>query len=158
MVVTVTPATSISSFRPELDDFLQAPIVVEGNEMPLSVLSALARMGLDPWKEAGDLCGLPTESATRRLAALIVRLPGERWTQAEADGIALRLIKLLPSREVASPDSSHGRSWTAVVPSTRMLICAALVAIALFNAASCNPSSGADVLDQLADTVPNPAQ
>ena len=66
--------------------------------MPLSVLSALARLGLDPWKQAAELSELPRDCATQRLAVLIVRLPGGRWTQAEAGEIAHRVIKLLPSR------------------------------------------------------------
>jgi hypothetical protein len=55
--------------------------------MPLSVLSALARLGLDPWKEATELSELPSDRATQRFAALIVRLPGGPWTLAEARGI-----------------------------------------------------------------------
>jgi hypothetical protein len=67
MVVTVTPATSISFFRPELDDFLHGSIGMERNEMPLSVLSALARLDLDPWKEAVELSELPRDCAAQRL-------------------------------------------------------------------------------------------
>jgi hypothetical protein len=66
----VTPATSISFFRPEFDDFLYAPIGADGGEMPLSVLSALARLDLDPWQEAAELSELPKGTATQRLAAL----------------------------------------------------------------------------------------
>jgi hypothetical protein len=80
----VTPATSISFFRPEFDDFLYAPIGADGGEMPLSVLSALARLDLDPWQEAAELSELPKGTATQRLAALIARLPGGRWTLADS--------------------------------------------------------------------------
>jgi hypothetical protein len=62
-VIIVTPATSISFFRSELEDFLHAPIGMEKDEMPLSVLSALARLGLDPWKEAAELSELPRDHA-----------------------------------------------------------------------------------------------
>ena len=34
--------------------------------MLLSVLSALARLDIDPWQEAAQLAGLPGETATRR--------------------------------------------------------------------------------------------
>ena len=63
----MTPAASTYFFRPELDDFLHASIGVERNEMPLSVLSALARLNLDPWKEAAELSELPSDCATQRL-------------------------------------------------------------------------------------------
>jgi hypothetical protein len=146
MVVIVTPAASISFFRPELDDFLQAPIGMERNEMPLSVLSALARLNLDPWKEAAELSELPRDSAAQRLAALIVRLPGGQWTQADSMGIAHRLIELLPRRSspaVPLIEKVHGIPRITSSPSARMLICAALVGIAIISVASCEPASGA---------------
>jgi hypothetical protein len=43
--------------------------------MRLSVLSALARAGVDPWEEAAHLARLPGETATQRLASLIAALP-----------------------------------------------------------------------------------
>ena len=60
---------------------------MEKDDMPLSVLSALARLDLDPWKEGAELSELPSDRATQRFAALIVRLPGGPWTLAEAKGI-----------------------------------------------------------------------
>jgi hypothetical protein len=162
MVVTVTPATSISFFRPELDDFLHGSIGMERNEMPLSVLSALARLDLDPWKEAVELSELPRDCATQRLAALIVRLPGGQWTLAEVGGIAHRLIKLLPSRSRPSVpliEKANGLAGKAVSSGARMLICAALVGIALISAASCEPSSGADMVwPRMTEIVPHPAR
>ena len=146
MVVIVTPAASISFFRPELDDFLHAPIGMERNEMPLSVLSALARLNLDPWKEAAELSELPRDFAAQRLAALVVRLPGGRWTQADSMGIAHRLIELLPRRSspaVPLIEKVHGIPRISSSPAARMLICAALVGIALISVASCEPASGA---------------
>jgi hypothetical protein len=64
---------------------------MEKDDMRLSVLSALARLGLDPWKGAAKLSELPSDHATQRFA-LTVRLPGGPWALAEARGIALRLI------------------------------------------------------------------
>jgi hypothetical protein len=55
----MTPATSVSFFRSEFDDFLYAAIGADRNESPLSVLSALARLNLDPWQEAAELSELP---------------------------------------------------------------------------------------------------
>ena len=147
LVAIVTPATSISFFRPELDAFLHAPIGQERNEMPLSVLSALARLGLDPWKEATELSELPGDSATQRLATLIMRLPGGRLTQADLRGIAHRLIELLPRRSNPTvPLMEKVPSIPRMLgsPTAKMLICAALAGIALFSAASCEPSSGAE--------------
>jgi hypothetical protein len=148
MVVIVTPATSIVFSRPELDDFLYALIAMERNEMPLSVLSALARLDLDPWKEAAELSELPRDSAAQRLALLILRLPGGRWTLGEAGEIAHRLIELLPlcsSPSVARIGSTSNLPSAVGLPAARMLLCAALV-IALIAATRCDPSSGADMV------------
>ena len=56
----------------EFDDFLFAPIAEESNGMMLSVISALARLDLDPWQEANNLAGLSGETATKRLASLLI--------------------------------------------------------------------------------------
>jgi hypothetical protein len=129
--------------------------------MPLTVLSALARLDLDPWKEAAELSDLPRDSATQRLASLIARLPGGRWTQTEARGIAHRLIDLLPrcsNRSVPLIEKAYGIPRMAASPVAKMLICAALAGVALISVARCEPSFGADmVASQTTETVPHPA-
>lgn len=91
----MTPATSVSIFRSEFDDFLYAPIGADKNDMPLSVLSALARLNLDPWQQAAELRDMPRATATKRLAELIAQLPG---VPANRDLVVIsdRLIQLLP--------------------------------------------------------------
>ena len=59
----MTPAVSVSFFRPEFDDFLYAAIDTDKDEMPLSVLSALARLNVDPWEEAAELSELSKDSS-----------------------------------------------------------------------------------------------
>src|SRR5580700_9207765 len=92
----MTRCTSISPLGSEFDNFLFAPIVEDGNGMLLSVLSALARLDVDPWQEANDLARLPREAATQRLALLIAALPGGPSTHPDLGTIANRLIALLP--------------------------------------------------------------
>jgi hypothetical protein len=62
----------------------------------LSVLSALARLDLDPWREAANLARLPGETATERLASLVAKLPDGQSPHREPGSIAVRLIALLP--------------------------------------------------------------
>ena len=64
--------------------------------MPLSVLSALARLDVDPWEEADKLARLPGETATQRLASLIAGLPDWPSMHIDPRTIAARLIALLP--------------------------------------------------------------
>lgn len=98
-------AVSTSFYRPEYGEFLYAPVGGAPDEMPLSVLSALARLNIDPWMEAAALAALPNESATRRLALLLGQLPGERWSERDRHQIAARLTKLLPqTRSSTAPD------------------------------------------------------
>ena len=66
--------------------------------MPLSVLSALARLDIDPWQEADELARLPVETATQRLASLIATLPKHPSAHLDPGTIAARLITLLPTR------------------------------------------------------------
>ena len=76
---------------PEFDSFLFATVGEEVNEVPLSVLSALSRLGLDPRDEAARLSGLTEEAAADQLARMIARL-SDRWTLLETRKIAVRLI------------------------------------------------------------------
>ena len=62
---------------PEFDEFLGAPIREDRNGTTLSVLSALARLDVDPWDEATSLARMPREAAAERLTALIDALPRE---------------------------------------------------------------------------------
>jgi hypothetical protein len=55
----------------EFDRFLYASVGEDNNGMPLTVLSALARVDVDPWEEASKLTQLPQESAVTHLASLL---------------------------------------------------------------------------------------
>jgi len=89
---------SASQLGPEFHDFLYAPVGDDRNGMLLSVLSALARLNVDPWKEAAELSRLPKDTAIGRLAALIASLPDGRSEFPDREAIAARLIALLPHR------------------------------------------------------------
>ena len=92
----MTHSASFSVLGSEFDDFLFAPIGEDRNDMPLSVLSALARLDIDPWQEAAELARLPRETATQRLALSIAALPDGASAHLEHGTIAARLIALLP--------------------------------------------------------------
>jgi hypothetical protein len=90
--------TSIAPLGSEFDNFLFAPIGEDSNGMRLSVLSALARLDVDPWQEASELAQLPGETATQRLASLIAAIPGGPSAHQDPGTVADRLIALLPRR------------------------------------------------------------
>jgi hypothetical protein len=158
--ITMMPGASVSFFRPEFDDFLYAAIGSDKDEMPLSVLSALARLNIDPWEEAAELSELPRSPAVQRLASLIAQLQGGRWTQADSRTIAVRLIELLPHRGSSKVVQRKVPSLREMGGSTgaKLLLCAALAAIVLILAASREPSSSGDHLSAPAFDTSSPPQ
>lgn len=106
-MVAAIRSSGTSVLAPEFDDFLFAPIGEEGNGMLLSVVSALARLSVDPWQEAANLAQLPRTTAIRRLASLIATLPDKPQTHLDPEANAARLIACLPRRvgsNAASPE------------------------------------------------------
>ncbi len=71
----MAPALSPFFQDHSFDPFLFAAVGEERNGMLLSVLSALARLDLDPWFEAASLSRLPAAAATQRLTSLLSSLP-----------------------------------------------------------------------------------
>jgi hypothetical protein len=149
----MTPAASVSFLRCEFNDFLYAPIGSERNGMTLSVLSALARLNVDPWEEAAGLYRLSKHTAAQKLASLIARLPSGGWAQGDCYAIADRLIELLPppGGHASSPeeDREPGRINFLTAP---ILIAVALGLAALLMAATREPSSRGDAPDTPAYT------
>lgn len=84
--------------RSDLNGFLFAEIGVEASGMTLSVLSTFARLGMDPWQEAGRLATLPRTAAVDGLARIIAAMPASLWSLPDATAIAARLVALLPAR------------------------------------------------------------
>ena len=61
----------------QFNEFLFASIGQEKSGQSLTVLSALARLGLDPWEEAARLSEMTKEAAASALTA--ARLVAEAW-------------------------------------------------------------------------------
>ena len=143
----MTRTVSIPGLGTEFDAFLFAPIGEERNGMPLSVVSALAQLDVDPWQEAARLARLPTEPATRRLTALLEALPQAAPQRRDPGTLAARLIGLLP--HLAEPDGSAipVSAHTTTKPSAMLIwtIVMMLVLSAEWIAASHRPPApGAD--------------
>jgi len=63
-----------SPLASEFDDFLFAPIGEDNNGMPLGVVSALARLDVDPWVQADKLLRLPGKVSVVELASIPIKL------------------------------------------------------------------------------------
>lgn len=118
----MTRSASISCLGSEFDDFLFAPIGEDRNDIPLSVVSALARLDIDPWQEADTLARLPRETATQRLASLIAALPNAPSANLDPGTIAARLIVRLPRRARSKIPSREVLLGGGAVMNPRVLI------------------------------------
>ena len=97
------PLEGTMTLRPEYalghsqyNDFLFAPIGEEKTGT-LTVLSALTRLGLDPWQEAARLADMPRPAAIRSFAITISDLPQGNWTASDTTTMATRLLGWLPA-------------------------------------------------------------
>jgi hypothetical protein len=108
----MTLSARFSLLHSDLNDFLFATVGDEPNGMPLSVISALTRLGVDPWEEAARLAALPKVLAAEALAPMIARLSIGRPQRSNNVAIAQRLVGLLPmGANAAEPGRQRARVW-----------------------------------------------
>lgn len=96
--------------RPEFERFLYASVGEDRNGYGVTVLSTLARLGLDPWKEADELAKLGRDAAHARLGQQLSRFRDVpalgRDYESVARDLALLLPEIPPLRSVAWVGSS----------------------------------------------------
>jgi hypothetical protein len=108
--------------RTDLNDFLFAPIADDANGMPLTLLSALARLGIDPWAEAADLADQSRDSATKKLVALLSGVRNGPSPGADTETLAARLVALLhpASKLRAAVDGATSLPAAVAIPPRRV--------------------------------------
>ena len=107
---------------PEFDQFLGASIGEDRNGTGLSVLSALARLDVDPWKEATSLARMPREAAAVRLTELIEALPLAPASAIPSRMSAANLVALLPKGKAVDARSSDSPFAATGLRETRVLM------------------------------------
>ena len=95
------------------DKFLYAVLGQDRAGNTISVLSALARLGHDPWDEAAELSALSSAAAQTRLQGHMARfpdIPAEAW---DPHATIPHLVALLPQSSCATIGTGHTlcRSW-----------------------------------------------
>ena len=130
----MTLPARFSLLHSDLNDFLFASVGDQQNGMPLNVVSALARLDVDPWEEAARLARLPKSLAADALEPMIARLPIFRQQQSDNLVITQRLVELLPAgQQAALPTQEEtGATEKKYFDAMMVLACLALVAIALY--------------------------
>lgn len=97
------------ALRTDLNDFLFTPIASDSNGMHLTMLSALARAGVDPWVEAAELAALPRESAIQKLVLMLAGVANGPSPGDDTATLAARLVAHLhpaprpASKSMATP-------------------------------------------------------
>jgi hypothetical protein len=81
--------------RTDFDQFLFAPVADDANGMRLTMVTVLARTGVDPWDEAAGLAQLSRESAIQKLVSLLAGVPNGPSPGADTTTLAARLVALL---------------------------------------------------------------
>jgi hypothetical protein len=76
--------------------FLFADVGTEQNGCPLTILSILARLGMDPWAQSEKWARMPDIAKIESLTHCIVQMPLCLHDLAEAGVTAGRLLMLLP--------------------------------------------------------------
>jgi hypothetical protein len=123
-----------SLLHSDLNDFLFASVGEEQNGVTLSVVSALTRLGLDPWEEAARLTPLPKARAAEALATLIARLPICRRLSSDDLVISQRLVELLPDQKPAPLQirratwSGQKNYWWALIVFASLAVATAVLA------------------------------
>ena len=104
------------SLGPEYERFLYAVVCEEPNGAALTMVSAIARSGADPWREAARIAKLPKAAAFEALTRLIP----DRG-DADKTVIANRLFALLPTKRQDMP--LHDAPFqTAGVPAAKTAV------------------------------------
>jgi hypothetical protein len=132
-VTAMALATATSAFESHFDSFLYAAVSEEPDRAPLTVLSVLARLDIDPWQEAARLAQLPREAGVRVLARLISALPEGATMPADSGTIAARLITLLPRRpeRPTTQRVSSGAPRVIRIPNLTSMIARAILSLLL---------------------------
>ncbi len=123
-----------------LNAFLFAEIGTEPDGSRLTILSALARLGRDPWETAANWAKMSKAAAGEALSACIAQMPVAPEDVAAAPATAARLIALLAGR-AATPEQADRRIGTRPKAGVRILV-AGTLAVMLLGAAVLASHSG----------------
>jgi hypothetical protein len=148
----------------EYDPFLSSPLWMDRNESPLTVMSALARLDIDPWAEAAALAALSKAAAIARLSALLGPLPGAPSTKPDRENLCQRVLCLLPGAPAAvrlpQPVAPTAASFGAMARARPMasfvgwMVIAALIGAAVLPRLIDTPAAPVASLDKHASAGP----
>jgi hypothetical protein len=114
----------------QLGLFLYADVGEDARGASVTVLSMLARLGVDPWREASALAGMPARDAQGRLCGLLARFTDVPCLRPACADIASRLVAFLPSEP--GGDGSRAVAVTRQIGPGAFWVLGLLLAYALY--------------------------
>jgi hypothetical protein len=91
------PSTALHhSHGADFSRFLYAYVGADANGSVVTVLSTLARLGLDPWQEASELGALSNVAASARLSSILSRFQDVPALNLNHESVAQEISMLLP--------------------------------------------------------------
>jgi hypothetical protein len=114
--MTMADPNVLNPHPPEFDRFLYASVGEDRNGYVVTVLSTLARLGLDPWKETAELVALGRVAARSRLGTLLARFRDVPTLESDHGRVAGDLSQLLPE----SPPSQTLKRTASTVSDSRL--------------------------------------
>ena len=137
----MTLRTPFSPMHSDLNAFLFAAIGEDKVGLELTVVSAMARSGLDPWAEAARLSALSPRAAAQGLIEVITK-SSNGADFGDVDAIADRLVRLLPKAGGAPAVRATRRLM--VTPSNAAWVVCIVLAVAFLGWTMTDRSSGID--------------
>jgi hypothetical protein len=140
------------------NEFLCAAVGTEPNGMTLNLLSVFARLGDDPWREAGRLAIMPKGAAIDSLARTIAGMPTSVWPLPAATAIATRLVALLPKRGLrrVARMSSQATRFARIAKIGLVLVATAVAVSYMLGQGTTGGAPRADGGEPAASVVANP--
>jgi hypothetical protein len=158
----MTSPRQSAALRPlglDFDPFLYAPVGDDQHGGLLSVISALARVGVDPWEQAAMLARLPLDAAVGALSALLEKLPAGSGKPADATHVATRLVALLPNGSTRTTRLTIATALrtrrSIAITSNRLLTLVLFGIVALLLGAQLLTLAQPRLDDQPASTIPS---
>ena len=127
--MTMAESNVLNPQPSEFERFLYASVGEDRNGYVVTVLSTLARLGLDPWEEAAELVTLGREAARARLGTLLARFRDVPALVSDHGRVARDLSQLLPESPPLQTLKRAASTVTDGSPSTSGAIWAVLAII-----------------------------
>jgi hypothetical protein len=127
--MTMAQPDVLNPHPPEFERFLYASVGKDRNGSMVTVLSTLARLGLDPWAETTDLVTLGHDAARARLAKLLARFLDVPTLTGNHRRVARDLSHLLPDGPAPGARTRGPAKVAGGRPGAGVLIWAALAII-----------------------------